>query len=206
MADVLVLLSDVDGLYTADPGKDPTAQHIPEVHTIDDAIVRVAGQSRSAVGSGGMATKIQAARIATHAGCSTVITNGAIERPLLALANGRRNTVFHAQGSPAVARKQWMAGVLEVGGALYLDDGAINALRTGNSLLPVGVTAVRGEFERGDVLTLVNSEGREVGRGLAEYSSSESQSLLGFRSEQIEAILGYRGRSVLVHADELVLF
>jgi glutamate 5-kinase len=206
MADVLVLLSDVDGLYTADPGKDPSAQHIPEVHKISDDILRAAGQTRSDVGSGGMATKVQAARIATHAGCSTVITNGAIERPLLALVNGRRNTVFHAQGSPAVARKQWMAGVLEVCGELCLDDGAINALHNGNSLLPVGVTAVNGEFERGDVLTLVDSKGSEVGRGLAEYSSTESQSLLGRRSEQIEEILGYRGRSVLVHRDELVVF
>jgi len=206
MADVLVLLSDVDGLYSADPGKDSSAQHIAEVHKITDDILLAAGETRSDVGSGGMATKVQAARIATHAGCSTVVTNGAIKRPLMALANGGRHTVFHAQGSPAVARKQWLAGVLEVCGELCLDDGAIDALQHGNSLLPVGVTAVNGEFRRGDVLTLLNSNGVEVGRGLAEYSSRESTSLLGRRSEQIEEILGYRGRSVLVHRDELVLF
>ncbi len=206
MADALILLSDVDGLYSADPGKDPSAQHIPDVNRITDKIIAAAGETRSDVGSGGMATKVQAARIATHAGCSTVITNGAIDRPLSALAEGCRHTVFHAQGTPAAARKQWLAGVLEVSGELCLDDGAVSALTNGKSLLPVGVTAVSGDFRRGDVLTLVNSNGSEVGRGLAEYSSEEAKTLLGRRSEQIEALLGYSGRSVMVHRDELVLF
>ncbi len=206
MADALILLSDVDGLYSDDPGKNEAARHIPEVHKISDEILHAAGEAQSEVGSGGMATKVQAARIATHAGCSTVITNGAIERPLSALADGGRCTVFHAQGSPAAARKQWLAGVLEVCGELRLDDGAVNALNNGNSLLPVGVTAVHGEFGRGDVLALVNCDGVEIGRGLAEYSSAEASSLSGRRSEHIEEILGYRGRSVMVHRDELVLF
>jgi glutamate 5-kinase len=206
MADALILLSDVDGLYSADPGKDNSAQHIPDVHKISDQIVRAAGETRSDIGSGGMATKVQAARIATHAGCSTVITNGAIERPLSALADGCRHTVFHAQGSPAVARKQWLAGVLEVRGELRLDDGAVTALNNGKSLLPVGLTAISGDFRRGDVVTLLDSSGSEIGRGLAEYSSEEAESLLGRRSEQIEELLGYRGRSVMVHRDELVLF
>ena len=168
--------------------------------------MRSAGETRSEIGSGGMATKVQAARIATHAGCSTVITNGAIERPLSALADGCRHTVFHAQGSPAAARKQWLAGALEVCGELRLDDGAVSALNNGKSLLPVGVTAISGDFRRGDVVTLLNSSGSEIGRGLAEYSSEEAESLLGRRSEQIEELLGYRGRSVMVHRDELVLF
>lgn len=206
MADALILLSDVDGLYSSDPGKNSSAHHIPEVHKITQEILLAAGETQSDVGSGGMATKVQAARIATHAGCSTVITNGAIQRPLAALANDCRYTVFHAQGSPAVARKQWLAGALEVCGELRLDDGAVSALNNGKSLLPVGVTAVSGNFRRGDVLTLLNDSGSEIGRGLAEYSSEEAAALLGRRSEQIEELLGYRGRSVMVHRDELVLF
>ncbi len=206
MADALILLSDVDGLYTADPGKDESAEHVPEVRKITADVQRMAGETRSEIGSGGMATKVQAARIATHAGCSTVIASGAIDRPLTTLAAGGRCTVFRAEGTPAVARKQWLAGVLEVCGELRLDDGAVSALNTGNSLLPVGVIEVRGDFRRGDVVTLVDSAGIELGRGLAEYSNDEAEHLIGCRSEQIEERLGYRGRSVMVHRDELVLF
>jgi glutamate 5-kinase len=206
MADALLLLSDVDGLYTADPGSDTAAEHIPEVRKITDDVQRMAGETRSDIGSGGMATKVQAARIATHAGCSTVIACGAIERPIEALAAGGRCTIFRAEGSPASARKQWLAGVLEVRGELRIDDGAGNALNDGKSLLPVGVVDVVGNFRRGDVVTLVNCAGRELGRGLAEYSDDEARRLAGCRSEQIEERLGYRGRSVMVHRDELVLF
>jgi len=205
MADVLILLSDVDGLYTADPS-DSTAEHIPEVRKITDAIQLMAGETRSDIGSGGMATKVQAARIATHAGCSTVIANGTIERPLESLASGGICTVFRAEGTPAAARKQWLAGVLEVRGELRLDDGAVHALRDGKSLLPVGVVEVIGNFRRGDVVTLVDSSGNEFGRGLAEYSDAEAARLAGCQSERIEERLGYRGRSVMVHRDELVLF
>lgn len=206
MADALILLSDVDGLYTADPGSFDVAEHIPEVHKITDDIQTMAGETRSDIGSGGMSTKVQAARIATHAGCSTVIASGAIERPLESLASGGTCTIFRAQGSPAAARKQWLAGVLEVRGELRLDHGAVNALNDGKSLLPVGVVEVVGNFRRGDVVTLVDSRGNELGRGLAEYSSEEAERLAGCHSEQIEERLGYRGRSVMVHRDELVLF
>jgi glutamate 5-kinase len=206
MADALILLSDVDGLYTADPGSFDAAEHIPEVHKITEDIQAMAGETRSDIGSGGMSTKVQAARIATHAGCSTVIASGAIERPLESLAAGGTCTIFRAQGSPAAARKQWLAGVLEVRGELRLDDGAVNALNDGKSLLPVGVVEVVGNFRRGDVVTLVDSRGNELGRGLAEYSSEEAERLAGCHSEQIEERLGYRGRSVMVHRDELVLF
>lgn len=206
MADALVLLSDVDGLYTADPGKDSNAKHIPEVPKITDKVQIMAGETRSDIGSGGMATKVQAARIATHAGCSTVITSGAIVRPLEALAAGGKCTVFRAEGSPAAARKQWLAGVLEVRGELRLDDGAVTALMNGNSLLPVGVVEIVGNFRRGDVVTIVDASGNEIGRGLAEYSDEEAQRLAGCHSEDIEQQLGYRGRSVMVHRDELVLF
>lgn len=206
MADALILLSDVDGLYTSDPGENADAEHIPEVSKISKDIQRMAGETRSDVGSGGMATKVQAARIATHAGCSTVIASGAIDRPLAGLAAGGKCTVFRAGGTPAAARKQWLAGVLEVRGELTLDDGAVSALKTGNSLLPVGVLAVAGNFSRGDVVTLVDSAGIELGRGLAEYSNAEVERLTGCHSDQIEERLGYRGRSVMVHRDELVLF
>ncbi len=166
----------------------------------------MAGETRSDIGSGGMATKVQAAKIATHAGCSTVIASGAIDRPLAALEAGERCTVFRAEGSPAAARKQWLAGVLEVRGELRLDDGAVSALADGRSLLPVGVAEVLGSFRRGDVVTLIDGSGRELGRGLAEYSSEEAERIAGCHSEQIEARLGYRGRSVMVHRDDLVLF
>lgn len=206
MADALVLLSDVDGLYSTDPGKDPHAEHIPEVRTITEDILAVAGETQSDIGSGGMATKVQAARIATHAGCSTVIASGAIVRPLSVLAAGGKCTVFRPDGTPAAARKQWLAGVLEVCGELRLDDGAARALAAGNSLLPVGVVEVLGNFRRGDVVTLLDSNGKELGRGLAEYSSDEAEMLIGCQSEHIEERLGYRGRSVMIHRDELVLF
>jgi glutamate 5-kinase len=206
MADALVLLSDVDGLYTSDPGKDGDARHLPEVRAITNEIIAMAGETRSDIGSGGMATKVAAARIATHAGCSTIIASGAVARPLERLADGARCTVFRAEGSPAVARKQWLAGALEVGGELGLDAGAVAALRQGNSLLPVGVAAVTGDFRRGDVVTLADSDGQELGRGLAEYSGDEAREIAGCQSDDIENRLGYRGRAVMVHRDDLVLF
>lgn len=206
MADALLLLSDVDGLYTSDPGKDPSAEHLPDVTAITDAITKIAGETRSDVGSGGMATKVQAARIATHAGCSTIISSGAVDRPIRALLRGARHTVFHAAGTPAAARKQWLAGVLDVRGELRIDGGAATALNNGKSLLPVGVVSVSGNFQRGDVVTLSNIDGIELGRGLAEYGADEAAVLAGCQSEQIEKRLGYRGRSVMIHRDELVLF
>ena len=206
MADALILLSDVDGFYTADPAGNPQAEHIPLVTAITDEMQRMAGETRSDIGSGGMATKVQAARIATHAGCATIITSGVVQRPLSELAAGGRCTLFRAPGTPAAARKQWLAGVLEVRGELRLDDGASQALRNGKSLLPVGVVEVLGNFRRGDVVTLVDSRGRELGRGLAEYSFEEASQLAGRQSESIESVLGYRGRAVMVHRDELVIF
>lgn len=206
MADALILLSDVDGLYTADPGKHESATHIAEVRGINDDILAMAGETRSDVGTGGMATKVQAAGIATHAGCSTIIASGVIEHPLQALGDGARRTVFHASATPAAARKQWLAGALEVKGSLQLDDGATAALRSGNSLLPVGVVSVLGRFRRGDVVTLTDASGTEIGRGLAEYTNDEAARLAGLHSDKIEQELGYRGRPVMVHRDELVLF
>lgn len=206
MADALVLLSDVDGFYTADPGKDSSAEHIAEVSRITSEMQSMAGETRSDVGSGGMATKVQAARIATHAGCSTIIASGTIDHPLNSLSAGARCTVFSAEGTPATARKQWLAGVLEVQGSFNVDEGAVQALRNGKSLLPVGVVDVTGSFRRGDVVRITGPNGAELGRGLAEYSDDEAGQLAGCQSDQIEIKLGYRGRSVMVHRNELVLF
>lgn len=206
MADGLVLLSDVDGFYTSDPGKNPDAKHIPSVTHISDELFAMAGETRSSIGRGGMATKLQAARIATHAGCSTIIASGAVARPLQALANGGKCTVFKAERTPTAARKQWLAGILEVCGELHLDPGAAAALAKGKSLLPVGLVEVVGNFRRGDAVTLVDANGQELGRGLAAYASEEATEIIGCRSEQIEAKLGYRGRTVIVHRDDLVLF
>ena len=206
MADALILLSDVDGFYTADPGKNPDAEHIPEVASITSDMLAMAGETRSDIGSGGMATKVQAARIATHAGCSTIISSGAVDYPLHALSAAGRCTLFKAEGTPAAARKQWLAGVLEVRGEMRVDEGAARALQTGNSLLPVGVVEVLGNFRRGDVVTLVGPNGKELGRGLAEYSNSDALRLRGCQSENIEEALGYKGRSVMIHRDDLVLF
>lgn len=206
MADALILLSDVDGFYTADPAIDPNAEHIPEVRVISSNVVAMAGETRSDIGSGGMATKVQAARIATRAGCSTIIASGAIDFPLQALVAEGRCTVFRAEGTPAAARKQWLAGVLEVRGEIRIDQGAVTALRNGNSLLPVGVIEILGNFRRGDVVTVVGPNGTELGRGLTEYSDTDALRLRGCQSDQIEEKLGYRGRSVMIHRDELVLF
>lgn len=205
MADALILLSDIDGLYTADPSADNSATHIPTVNSINSDIVAMAGETRSDVGTGGMATKIQAARIATHAGCATIIANGLDAHPLEKLGAGARHTVFLPSQTPAAARKQWLAGVLDVQGSMQLDDGAVRALLSGGSLLPVGVTSVSGDFRRGDAVSLTNASGAEIGRGLAEYPADEAQRLAGCQSDEIEGLLGHRGRAVLIHRNELVL-
>ena len=206
MADGLILLSDVDGLYTANPRKDPNAKHIEHVPHITEQMMSMADGVGSTVGSGGMRTKLQAARIATHAGCSTIIASGKVVRPLNALSFGGKCTVFATTATPAAARKQWLAGVLEVRGELRLDAGAVAALKIGHSLLPVGMGEVIGNFRSGDAVMLVSEQGVELGRGLAAYASDEAREIKGCHSEQIEDRLGYRGRSVMVHRDDLVLF
>ncbi|HLU07742.1 MAG TPA: glutamate 5-kinase [Woeseiaceae bacterium] len=206
MADGLLLLSDIDGLYTRDPRQDPDAEHVAEVGDISDDIIVMAGGPRSVDGSGGMATKLQAAQIATHAGCRTVIANGNGLRPVSALSNGALCTVFRAQGTPASVRQQWLAGALKTRGALHLDPGAVAALQEGSSLLPVGVVGVTGQFARGDPVALLNGDGREIGRGLVAYESSEAARITGCRTDELEVRLGYRGRSVMIHRNDLVIF
>ena len=206
MADGLILLSDVDGFYSADPRANPAAEFMDIVDSISDEHMHMAGLAGTSLGSGGMNTKLQAARIATHAGCVTIIASGAVERPLHELFNGGRHTLFPAAASPTAARKQWLAGILEVRGTLRLDAGAVTALGNGKSLLPVGLIEVMGQFGRGDAVMLLGMDDAELGRGLAAYSSEEAAAIKGCQSDQIESVLGYRGRSVMVHRDDMVLF
>lgn len=204
-ADKLVLLSDVDGLYTANPGIDPNATHIPEVTAITDQIAAMAGDSISGFGRGGMASKLIAARIAMGAGCDTVIAKGDSLNPLAAITAGARHTIFRASLTPAAARKRWIAGVLRPEGALVIDEGAVKALKDGKSLLPAGIRQIDGRFERGDALVVKDRQGREIARGLAAYNASDAELIAGKRTVEIEAILGYRGRDEMIHRDDLIL-
>ena len=204
-ADCLVLLSDVDGLYSADPNLDPSAEFFAEVHGITPRIEAMAGGSASDVGSGGMTTKIAAARIALDAGCHMCIASGHPLNPLKKVEGGARCTWFIPAATPATARKQWIAGALKPAGVLTIDAGAAGALRRGRSLLPAGVTAVTGSFERGDAVDVAGTDGRIIARGLTAYSSSDVARIMGQRSSAIEGLVGFRGRDEVVHRDDLVL-
>jgi glutamate 5-kinase len=204
-ADTLVLLSDIDGLYTADPRKDKAATHIPEVREITPEIEAMGGAAPQGYSSGGMVTKLAAARIAMGAGCRMVVARGSALHPLQAIEEGARCTWFLPAAEPRTARKRWIAGTLNPMGALIVDDGAEAALKRGTSLLPAGVVAVEGEFERGDAVVVRNGSGREVARGLCAYSSADARAIAGHKSGEIETILGYRGRQEMVHRDDLVV-
>jgi glutamate 5-kinase len=204
-ADCVVLLSDVDGLYTTDPTRDATAQFIAEVPRITAGIEAMASGSASDVGSGGMATKVMAAKIAVAAGCHLCIAAGRELHPLRRIEAGARCTWFVAEASPVTVRKQWIAGMLKPAGELTVDEGAAGALRQGKSLLPAGVTAVKGRFDRGDAVTVRDPDGVEIARGLAAYSSADAERIRGRRSSELEGLLGYRGRDEMIHRDDLVL-
>jgi glutamate 5-kinase len=204
-ADCLVLLSDVDGMYTADPTRNPQAQFLPEIRTITPEIEAMAGGVSSDVGSGGMATKVAAAKIAVGAGCHMCIARGRDMNPLRRIESGERCTWFFPSASPATVRKQWIAGSLKPAGEIFVDAGAAQALRNGKSLLPAGVTRVEGVFERGDALVVRDPSGRELARGLSAYSSEDAERIRGRKSAEIEALLGFRGRDELIHRDDLVL-
>ncbi len=206
MADGLLLLSDVDGLYSADPTVDDSARHIAAVDEVGDDVMALAKDSPGRHGSGGMRTKLMAAEIASRAGCVTWIASGRVEAPISALAGGARHTRIGASGTPAAARQQWLAGMLTTRGRLHLDAGATRALKRGKSLLPVGISGADGTFRRGDAVALVADDGRELGSGLVAYSSDEIARIRGCQSDQIESRLGYRGGAVVVHRDDLVLF
>ncbi|BBK40636.1 glutamate 5-kinase [Allostella vacuolata] len=204
-ADTLVLLSDIDGLYTADPKRDPAARHIPVVPALTAEIEAMAGDALPGYSSGGMVTKLAAARIAVGAGCRMVIAQGARPNPIAAILAGSPCTWFLAGGGPRAARKRWIAGSVKPRGVLVVDPGAARALLGGRSLLPAGVAAVEGRFERGDPVVIRDEDGRDLGRGLAAYGSADAQRIRGHHSDEIAGILGYRGREEMVHRDDLAL-
>ncbi len=204
-ADTLILLSDIDGLYTADPHRDPFARHLPEVGELTPDILAMAGEARPGYSSGGMVTKLGAARIALGAGCRMAIASGKVQRPLSAIEAGGRCTWFMPQGSPASARKRWIAGTVEPAGSVVIDDGAVRALERGTSLLPAGIVAVEGVFDRGDAIRVRDRSGREIARGLSAYASADVKRIMGRRSSEIEDILGFRGRDEIIHRDDLAM-
>ncbi|MEX2129098.1 MAG: glutamate 5-kinase [Xanthobacteraceae bacterium] len=204
-ADLLVLLSDVDGLYDAPPRENKSAKLIPVVQRVSAEIEAAAGAAGSDLSRGGMRTKIEAAKIATSAGVHMVIASGHTLHPLRAIADGAACTWFLTPANPVTARKKWIGGSLEPKGAIHVDAGAVAALRRGKSLLPAGVVRVEGVFARGDAVVVRGPDGAEIGRGLVAYDREDAERLVGQNSERIEAVLGYRGRTEMVHRDDLVM-
>jgi glutamate 5-kinase len=204
-ADCLVLLSDVEGLFTADPNKDPNAEFIDTVRHLTPQIEAMAGDARSGLGSGGMASKIVAAKIAVAAGCHLCIAAGHPTHPIRRVEEGARCTWFVPTSTPAAARKQWIAGTLKPAGSIMIDAGALKALQEGKSLLPAGVVATRGRFDRGDTVSVLGPDGNEYARGISAYSDSDAARILGRRSSEIESLLGFRGRDEMIHRDDLAI-
>ena len=204
-ADLLVLLSDVDGLYNAPPADNADARFVPVVERITPAIEAMAGAAGSELSRGGMQTKIEAARIATQAGTHMLIASGRLAHPLSALAQGGRCTWFLTPANPVTARKKWIAGTLEPKGSLSIDSGAVAALRSGKSLLPAGVFRIEGSFARGDAVVIRGPDGVEVGRGIVAYDAEDAARIKGRASADIIAILGFGGRAAMVHRDDLVM-
>ncbi|MEZ5670253.1 MAG: glutamate 5-kinase [Alphaproteobacteria bacterium] len=204
-ADTLILLSDIDGLYERDPNADPLAPFVPEVGEITPRIEAMAGAARPGYSSGGMVTKLAAAKIAMAAGCRMAIADGRADHALARVMAGSRCTWFVPSQTPLTARKQWIAGSLKPVGTLVVDAGAAQALRAGRSLLPAGVVAVEGRFERGDPVVVREGGGAEIARGLVAYDADDARRIIGHRSADIEEVLGFRGRAELVHRDDLVV-
>jgi glutamate 5-kinase len=204
-ADCLVLLSDIDGLYTAPPGSGVKAERLEEVRAITPEIEAMAGSAGSELSRGGMVTKIEAGKIALSSGTNMVIALGKTMHPLRALSEGAPCTWFLAHSDPVTARKRWIAGQLEPKGSVEIDAGAEKALLSGKSLLPAGVRRVDGTFERGDAVIIRGPDGRELGRGLVAYARAEAARIMGRKSGEIAAILGHAGRTELVHRDDMVL-
>lgn len=206
-ADLLVLLSDIDGLYDADPRSRPDANHLPLVEALTPEIMAMAGEANaaSAVGTGGMRTKLEAARIARSAGCATIIASGLAEHPLAAIAAGAPATLIPAPAGPMAAWKAWIAGSVDPAGRLVVDDGAVAALRAGKSLLPSGIRAVQGRFDRGDSILVTTEAGARAAVGLAAWASDEMTLIQGRQTGEIEGLVGYKGPQVAIHRDDLVL-
>jgi glutamate 5-kinase len=203
-ADCVILLSDIDGLYTADPARNRDAQFVSKVFQITPQIEAMAGGSGTELGTGGMATKLAAARIALNAGCALCIASGRVEHPLRRIEEGARCTWFLPSSSPLSVRKQWIASTLRPAGALAVDAGAAAALAGGKSLLPAGVVKAIGRFERGDTVSVFAPDGSEIARGISAYSDTDAARIMGRKSAEIESILGYRGRDEMIHRDDLV--
>jgi glutamate 5-kinase len=207
-ADMLVLLSDIDGLYTADPRRNPDARHIPLIRNLEPEIEAMAGNAPPGYSSGGMVTKLAAARIAMSAGCHMVIAQGRPSRgrgPLRAIEEGGKATLFLPRAEPRSARKAWIAGKLRSHGSFICDDGAIEAILSGKSLLPAGVINVHGEFERGAAVVIRDVRGSRIAKGLTAYSASDAERMRGAKTTEIEGILGYKYRDELIHRDDMVL-
>jgi glutamate 5-kinase len=204
-ADTLVLLSDIDGLYTADPRTNIDATIIPEVKEITAKIEAMAGAAPVGDSRGGMITKLAAAKVCLSNGCRMVIMDGKEASPLKRLENGTVATWFLPSATPKTARKQWISGALSPAGAVVLDNGAVSALSDGKSLLPAGVVAIEGNFERGDAVVIKDINGHELGRGLITYGVQEAQLIIGHKTSEIENLLGYRGRDSIIHRDDMVL-
>ena len=204
-ADLLVLLSDIDGLYTAPPARDPDATHLPLVDAITPAIEAMAGGAASHLSRGGMTTKIEAGKIATQAGTAMIIAKGTENHPLAHLVAGGLHTLFKPATTRAQSRKRWIMGTLAVAGTVQVDAGAARALAQGKSLLPIGVTRITGDFERGDTIAVLNPDDREIARGLVGLDSDDARLVMGKRSDTIVELLGMDSRAELVHRDNLVL-
>ncbi|MBZ9988825.1 glutamate 5-kinase [Mesorhizobium sp. BH1-1-5] len=204
-ADLLVLLSDIDGLYTAPPAKDPAAKFIPVVDRISPDIEAMAGAAASEFSRGGMRTKLDAGKIANAAGAAMIITSGTRLSPLMAIERGERATFFKPSTNPVKGYKTWIAGQLEPAGRLTVDAGAIGALKSGKSLLPAGVKLVSGNFSRGDTVAILSPEGREIARGLVAYDAADAVRIAGLKTAEIENVLGYEARSAMIHRDDLVV-
>ncbi len=205
-ADTLVLLSNIDGLYDRDPRIFDDARLVPEIRGgITDEVQAMAGTSMSYDGSGGMTTKLEAARIVLGAGSRMVITDGTAPNPLKMIEDGGPCTWFLPDANPKTARKRWIASALKPSGEIVVDDGALKALNSGKSLLPAGVTSINGSFGRGDAVIVRTSDGREIGRGISAYSSDDARGIMGNKTSEIESILGYRGRDEMIHRDDLAL-
>ena len=204
-ADLLILLSDIDGLYTAPPASSPDAEHLPVIKAITPEIEAMAGDAGSELSRGGMRTKVDAGKIATGAGCAMIIASGKADHALAAIDAGARSSFFLPSGTPQTARKTWIAGKLEPAGRLTIDAGAERALRAGKSLLPAGVRMITGEFSRGDPVAVFSEDNREIARGLSSYDAGEARQIAGRKSNEIETLLGYSGRAAMIHRDDLVI-
>jgi glutamate 5-kinase len=204
-ADLLILLSDIDGLYTAPPARDPNAEFLPVVERITPEIEAMAGAAASELSRGGMRTKLDAGKIATGAGTAMIIAAGTRLSPILAIERGERFTLFRPSAHPVKGYKTWIAGQLEPAGRLTVDAGAVRALMSGKSLLPAGVTLVSGNFARGDTVAILSPEGREVARGLVAYDAGDAVRVAGLKTVEIETVLGYEARSAMIHRDDLVI-